>query len=141
MRLCLPGNELALQTTAYIKSIILKVLIIDDEPDICYLLSALLKKINIDTVFVHNIADARLQLQEGNPGIIFLDNHLPDGMGVDFIRNIKTHLPHAKIAMITAHDTAMDREKAMQEGADFFIGKPFSRDTIYKTLESLSIPT
>ncbi len=118
----------------------MKVLIIDDEPDICYLLSTLLRKINIDTVFVHNITDARLQLQEYSPGVIFLDNHLPDGMGVDFIGHIKTTLPQTKIAMITAHDTTTDREKAMAEGADFFIGKPFTRDTIYKILETLSIP-
>jgi DNA-binding response OmpR family regulator len=118
----------------------LKVLIIDDETDICYLLSTLLRKINLDAVFVHTIAEARLKLQEVNPGVIFLDNHLPDGMGVDFISHIKNMLPETKIAMITAHDTAMDREKALKEGADFFIGKPFSRGTIHGILESLKIP-
>ncbi len=118
----------------------MKVLIIDDETDICYLLSTLLKKINLDATFVHTISDARLKLQEVSPGVIFLDNHLPDGMGVDFISHIKNILPETKIAMITAHDTAMDREKALKEGADFFIGKPFSRGTIYGILESLKIP-
>ena len=118
----------------------MKVLIIDDETDICYLLSALLKKINIDSVFVHTIAEARSQLALVNPALVFLDNHMPDGMGVDFIHVIKNTYPHCKVAMITAHDTAMDREKALNEGADFFIGKPFTRDTIYKILESLSIP-
>ena len=118
----------------------MKVLIIDDEPDICYLLSALLKKIKIESVFVHTIAGGRSQLELFNPPLIFLDNHLPDGMGVDFIRSIKKTYPDTKVAMITAHDTAMDRERAMNEGADFFIGKPFTRDTIYKILESLSIP-
>ena len=118
----------------------MKVLIIDDETDICYLLSTLLKKINIDRVFVHTIAEARSQLALVNPSIIFLDNHLPDGRGVDFIGTIKNTYPETKVAMITAHDTAMDREKALTEGADFFIGKPFTRDTIYKILESPSIP-
>jgi DNA-binding response OmpR family regulator len=118
----------------------LKVLIIDDEPDICYLLSTLLKKINIDSVFVHTITEGRTQLALFNPAVIFLVNHLPDGMGVDFIRFIKDTYPHSKVAMITAHDTAMDREKALNQGADFFIGKPFNRETIYKILETLSIP-
>jgi len=40
--------------------------------------------------------------------------------------------------MITAHDNQTDREKASKEGADFFIGKPFSRELIFKTIESLS---
>ncbi len=125
--------------TAYSKFVILKVLIIDDEADICYLLSTLLKKINLDAVFVHTIAEARSQLQQDSPGVIFLDNHLPDGMGVDFISYIKNILPQTKIAMITAHDTAMDREKALKEGADFFIGKPFSRSTICGIFETLNI--
>ena len=94
----------------------------------------------METSFVHTIATARVRLAQDKPSVIFLDNHLPDGMGVDFISHIKHQNPGTKIAMITAHDTAADREKAMQEGADFFIGKPFSRDTIYKVLEKLSIP-
>jgi CheY-like chemotaxis protein len=41
--------------------------------------------------------------------------------------------------MITAHDTQSDRQKAQLKGADLFIGKPFTRDTILGTLESLFV--
>ena len=45
--------------------------------------------------------------------------------------------PATKVVMITAFDTYSDRSKAYEEGADFFIGKPFTRDVIDKTLERL----
>lgn len=116
---------------------ILKVLIIDDETDICYLLSTLLKQKNLDTDYVNTLTDAALALKKDTPGIIFLDNHLPDGLGMNFIEYIKSHYPSVKIVMITAHDTVADRQRALQEGADYFIGKPFTRDVIYKTVEQL----
>ena len=116
---------------------ILKVLIIDDETDICYLLSTLLKQKNLDTDYVNTLTDAALALKKDIPGIIFLDNHLPDGLGMNFIEYIKNHYPSIKIVMITAHDTAADRQRALKEGADYFIGKPFTRDVIYKTVEQL----
>lgn len=121
----------------FINQSILKVLIIDDEADICYLLSTLLKQKNIDTGFVNSLTDATIALQNESPEIIFLDNHLPDGLGINYLEHIKNHYPSSKIVMITAHDTPADRQKALNEGADFFIGKPFSRETIYKTIEQL----
>lgn len=117
---------------------ILKVLIIDDETDICYLLSTLLKQKNLETEFVNTLSDAALSLRKEVPGIIFLDNHLPDGLGMNFIEYIKHNYPSSKIVMITAHDTAADKKKALSSGADLFISKPFTRDAIYRTVEQLT---
>jgi len=121
-----------------IKNDILKVLIIDDETDICYLLSTLLKQKNFETEFVNTLSDATRSLEKEEPGIIFLDNHLPDGLGINYIEYIKLNHPNSKIVMITAHDTAVDRQRAISEGVDFFIGKPFTRDTIYQTVDQLT---
>lgn len=115
----------------------MKVLIIDDETDICYLLSTLLKQRNLEPGYVNTLSDAQKALEKEAPGIIFLDNHLPDGLGINFIEYIKSRFPEAKIIMITAHDTATDKHKALTQGADFFISKPFSRDIIYKTVDQL----
>lgn len=112
-------------------------LIIDDETDICFLLSSILKNKGFDTSYVNSLGDAVDALKKDVPAIIFLDNHLPDGMGIDFITYIKSHYPHSKIVMITAYDNNSDKNKALQLGADYFIGKPFTRDSIYQTLESL----
>lgn len=111
-------------------------LIIDDESDICYLLSTILKQKNISVTFAGSITEADLLLKNGTgPGLIFLDNHLPDGMGMDYISKLKKDFPHSKIIMITAHDTTLDRENARYRGVDSFIGKPFSKETVFKTVD------
>ena len=114
-----------------------KALIIDDEIDICYLLSSILRKKNVLTNYVNSLAEAMQALIKQKPEIVFLDNHLPDGMGIDFINHIKKSNPAAKVVMITAYDTSVDRSKAIAQGVDYFIAKPFSRDIIYKTVDTL----
>jgi two-component system, OmpR family, response regulator len=116
-----------------------KALIIDDEPDICFLLSMILKQKNFDTHFVGKLSDAGIALKKESPSIIFLDNHLPDGLGIDFIEHIKLNNPSSKIVMITAHDTPTDRRKAMQNGADLFLGKPFTKEAISLAVSKLCI--
>jgi two-component system, OmpR family, response regulator len=113
------------------------VLIIDDEVDICYLLKGIMRLRNIEANYATSLAEAQIQLQKTNPSVIFLDNHLSDGMGMDYISLFKKEHPSASIVMITAHDTPVDREKAYKEGVDFFIGKPFNREVILKTLEKI----
>ena len=115
------------------------ILIIDDESDICYLLGSILKQKKIRSVFASSLSEAD-NILEHNEGFafIFLDNYLPDGLGVNYIKRLKKNCPFCKVIMITAHDNQTDREKARKEGADFFIGKPFSRELIFKTIEGLS---
>src|SRR5690606_26063001 len=116
----------------------IKALIIDDEADVCFLLSSLLRQKNVETGFVNSLTDAEKVLQQESPCVIFLDNHLPDGMGIDYIPNIRSVHPNSHIVMITAHDTSADRQKALNSGADQFIAKPFNREMIFKTLEKIS---
>jgi len=115
----------------------LKALIVDDEVDMCHLLSEILKHKNLQASYVNSIRDAKRVLLEDNPSIIFLDNHLPDGFGINFIKEIKLLHPKAKIVMITAHDTTADRAKAYMQGVDQFMGKPFTREMVFRTLENL----
>ena len=112
-------------------------LIIDDEIDICFLLSGILRTKCLEVNYVNSISEANMVLDKYQPEIIFLDNHLPDGMGVDFIRQLKILHPKTKIAMITAFDNYTDRAKAFSNGADTFITKPFTKDSIYQTLNNL----
>lgn len=115
-----------------------KALIIDDETDICYLLSSLLRQKGVQSTFAGTLYEAdRLYEQGSPPDIIFLDNQLPDGIGTGYISKLKKRFPAAKIVMITAHDNLKDREKARAEGADHFISKPFPRDFILKTIDNL----
>jgi DNA-binding response OmpR family regulator len=112
-----------------------KALIVDDEKDICYLLSNILKQKNIQTTIAGSLEEAEKVLQSSSPYyFVFLDNHLPDGLGINKIKRWKEKFPFAHFIMITAHDSNEERKKANSDGADFFIGKPFSRDIILKAI-------
>jgi len=117
----------------------IKALIVDDETDICYLLSSILRQRNVQATFAGSLAEAdKILERETAPPIIFLDNHLPDGMGMNYVSRLKKNHPLSKIVMITAHDNISDRENALLEGVDFFIGKPFLRETVYRALDILT---
>ncbi|MDB5224300.1 MAG: response regulator [Chitinophagaceae bacterium] len=115
----------------------IEALIVEDENDICFLLTGILRKKNLQTTFVNNIREAEIILNTKHPSLLFLDNNLPDGCGVDFIHQIKNNHPLTRIIMITADDTIANKNKALAAGADIFIGKPFTRDTINETIDNL----
>ncbi|HMH21863.1 MAG TPA: response regulator [Puia sp.] len=109
----------------------------DDELDICYLLSGMLKQRNFRTGFVNSLSDAVVALQTDTPSLLFLDNHLPDGFGLDFIPYVKKNYPEIKVIMITAHDSAAERNTAYKGGVDLFIAKPLSRQLINDAIDTL----
>jgi DNA-binding NtrC family response regulator len=112
-----------------------KALIVDDETDICYLLSNILKQKNIQTVFAGSLAEADKVLQSsGYFYYLFLDNHLPDGLGINQIKRWKQKFPSTHVIMITAHDSYEERRKASNDGADNFIAKPFSKEIIWNSI-------
>ena len=114
-----------------------KVLIVDDEKDICYLLASILRQRNIETRAANTLYEAEQMIEKEAPPVIFLDNRLPDGLAIDAVKKIKAKAPATIIVMITAHDNASDRSKALAEGVDYFIGKPFSKELIFRTIEGI----
>ena len=116
-----------------------KALIVDDETDICYLLSSILKQKNIQTAFAGSLAEADRMLQSSDFFYyVFLDNHLPDGLGINQIKRWKDKFPSIHVIMITAHDSYEERRKASKDGADDFIAKPFSKEIILNSIVQTS---
>lgn len=112
-----------------------KILIVDDEPDICYFLSNSLSKRGFITSSSNNLTDAEKKIKADLPGILLLDNHLPDGKGVDFVRKICAEYPELRIIMITAHDSPQDRAKAYTNGSSFFLAKPFTISAVNQVID------
>jgi two-component system, OmpR family, response regulator len=112
-----------------------RALIVDDETDICYLLGNILRQKNIQAVFAGSLAEADKMLQSSNFFYyVFLDNHLPDGLGINQIKRWKEKFPFIHLIMITAHDSYEERKKASNDGAEFFISKPFSKEIILNSI-------
>lgn len=116
----------------------IRVLIVDDEPDISFFLSRNLKKNDYATYMAGTLEEAERLINTEFPNVILLDNHLPDGFGIDYAQQIKTKFPYIKVIMITAHDSPQDRVKAIENGVDHFISKPFKIDEILNTLKSFT---
>lgn len=116
-----------------------RVLIVDDEADICLLLSGLLKRMGYQTTCAHFLEEGRLQLTRQEFDAVFLDLSLPDGVGFELLSYIRNINDSTKVVMISAFDGMAERNKATQEGADYFIGKPFNRKTIEQALQSIQL--
>lgn len=101
-------------------------LIIDDESELCLLLKTYLsrrfKKVEIATSLREGISMAK-QL---SPDVVFLDNNLPDGHGIDYIKIFR--LSAKKIILISAMTNLSDL--ALRLGANYFIAKPISFKSI-----------
>lgn len=110
-------------------------MIIEDEKDLCFLLSMVLKQNHFQPACAYSINQAKESLGTVKPSIVFLDNHLPDGYGSDFIPVVKKLNPSTKVIMITAYDSQNDINIAMNRGADFFISKPFTAQKINATMK------
>ncbi|RYY62323.1 MAG: response regulator, partial [Chitinophagaceae bacterium] len=80
-----------------------KVLIIEDEGEMCLLLNILLDGKEMELDHVKNLKSAEEYLKSENPSVVILDNKLPDGFGVDFINHIKANYPGIKIIMISGY--------------------------------------
>jgi DNA-binding response OmpR family regulator len=75
-------------------------------------------------------------LAEELPSLIILDNKLPDGYGVDYISLLKKRYPSIKIIMITGFDASV-KDVAMENGADMFLEKPFTKQEFLTAIKSL----
>ncbi|HUQ66766.1 MAG TPA: response regulator, partial [Flavitalea sp.] len=101
-----------------------KVLIVEDEGDMCLLLNIILTDEDMQIDHVKNLAGAAAYLQLQQPDVVLLDNKLPDGFGIDFIQIVKKLSPSSKIIMITGYDPSAG-DVAVENGADLFLTKPF----------------
>jgi DNA-binding NtrC family response regulator len=117
-----------------------KILIVDDEVDICFLFDRILSKRNLKMSCAYNLAEAKAFMQIETPSVIFLDNCLPDGQGMDLIPYLKQHYPATQVVMVTANDTIADKKQAFLQGADDFLGKPLSLARINSTLDRMKVP-
>lgn len=114
-------------------------LIIDDDIDTCILLSRILVENSIKSLSVNSLHDAKDLFERVNPALIFLDNNLPDGYGLNFLSLIKEKFPKAQIVMITAHSSEFSKRTALLKGAEYFLEKPFSSSDINNVIHSISM--
>ena len=116
-----------------------RVLIVDDEADIWLLLSGLLRRLGYQPTCAHFLEEGKRCIYKQRFDAVFLDLNLPDGLGFDLLPVIKQEGVPTKVVMISAFDGMAERKRASEQGADYFMGKPFTRRTVEQALQFIQV--
>ena len=108
------------------------VLVVDDEPDIRELLDLTLRRMGLKVTTAEDLGEARHALTNNNFSFCLTDMRLPDGNGLDLVRNITADYPQLPVAVITAHGSIEDAVIALQIGAFDFVSKPVNLGVLRK---------
>lgn len=112
-----------------------KMLVVEDQGEMCLILDLILSDRHLESDYVNSLLDADEYLEKHTPPVMILDNKLPDGFGVDFITYVKKKYPGIKIIMISGFGTA--RDVALENGADYFLEKPFSLEGVNQAIDKV----
>jgi len=110
-----------------------QVLIIEDEAEMCLLINLLLDDEELEIEHVKSLSAAVEYFQQQAPSLVLMDNRLPDGYGIDLISFIKHKYPETKVVMMSGMDAAA-KDVALENGADLFLEKPFSRSQLCRAI-------
>ena len=111
-------------------------LVIDDEPDICELLSLTLARMDIDTAVAGDVKSAKAQLSRQRFDICLTDMRLPDGDGLELVEWMQKNSSGVPVAVITAHGNVETAVQALKLGAFDFISKPLDLQNLRNIVEN-----
>ena len=111
-------------------------LVVDDEPDICELLSLTLGRMQIETESAANVADAKAMLGAKRYDLCLTDMRLPDGDGLELVAWLQSHAASVPVAVITAHGNVETAVQALKLGAFDFISKPLDLTHLRNIVEN-----
>jgi two-component system response regulator PilR (NtrC family) len=120
-----------------------RALVIDDEPDICELLSLTLGRMDIDTESAGDVGGAKDLLGSQQFDLCLTDMRLPDGDGLEpdgdgleLVEWMQVHAPGVPVAVITAHGNIETAVQALKLGAFDFISKPLDLNHLRNIVEN-----
>tara|TARA_B100000575_G_scaffold294178_1_gene308442 strand:- start:1636 stop:3003 length:1368 start_codon:yes stop_codon:yes gene_type:complete len=122
-----------------------EILVIDDNPDIRYLICNILKEQNFEVRSAANYDQAVLEINKKLPDLAIIDIKLdkPDKDGIDLLKLVTKKNKLTPVIMISGHATVQIAVEATRLGAYEFIEKPFSKEKILnyvnRAIESLEL--
>lgn len=111
-------------------------LVIDDEPDICELLTMTLGRMQIKTDSAADVSSAKSLLESRRYDICLTDMRLPDGDGLELVAWMQSHAASVPVAVITAHGNVETAVQALKLGAFDFISKPLDLTHLRNIVEN-----
>lgn len=107
-----------------------RILVVDDEADLRELLEITLLKMGLDVDSAATLRQARGLVEEHDYALILTDMRLPDGLGLELVREVTASHKGTPIAVITAYGSAENAVVALKAGAFDYISKPVALDAL-----------
>ena len=117
-----------------------RVLLVDDEKDLCMLMQMSLKRIGIRAEVAYNVTQAKQQLKAHRFDACLTDLNLPDGDGIQLVQHVTEYYPNTPIAVITAYGNMEIAIAALKAGAFDFVSKPVRPEDLQQLLEKAIVP-
>ena len=116
------------------------VLVVDDEPQVVWILEFSLRGEGYETFSAHDGMEALDQVRRHHPDLMVLDVMMPrmDGWSVLEALGTMPASERPRVVMVTALASASDRERAERLGAEAFVPKPFDMDHLVGVLQGFS---
>lgn len=115
----------------------IRVLVVDDEPNLRHLLSAVLARQGWEVTPAATGRAAIELARQIKPHLIVLDVVLPDIDGVQVLRTLRAELPETMVLFLTANGTVANRISGIAAGGDDYVTKPFSVEEVVVRLRGL----
>ena len=103
-----------------------RLLVVDDEESLAEFLRLLFEKEGYDVLTANSVGEARTQLEGRTFDLVLCDILMPDGNGLELLKEIKSESPHTAVIMMTAYASNKSAIEAMKLGAYNYISKPFN---------------
>src|SRR5215468_12353389 len=113
-----------------------RILVVDDEPNICALLSATLRLTEFEVRTASGGSEALIAAEEFEPDLVVLDVMLPDLDGFQVARRLRASR-QVPVLFLTARDSVEDRISGLTVGADDYVAKPFSLEEVVLRIRAI----
>lgn len=113
----------------------ISIILIDDEVDLCVVLSAMLSSYGYEVNYYHTIRDGLAAIKKLQPAWVIIDNNLPDGLGWDKTNEILQVASHVNIIKISANP-----DSTREKHRDFihYLIKPINVNSVVKLINTSS---
>lgn len=116
----------------------MRILIVEDEKDLCQMIAKSLKESGYEVDNAYNGNEAMELLDVENYDLIVLDLNLPEIDGMEILEEFRTFNQDTKIIILSARSQIKDKVEGLDKGANDYLSKPFHLDELEARIRSLT---
>lgn len=116
----------------------MRILIVEDEKDLCQMIAKSLKESGYEVDIANNGNEAMELLDVENYDLIVLDLNLPEIDGMEILEEFRTFNQDTKIIILSARSQIKDKVEGLDKGANDYLSKPFHLDELEARIRSLT---